>query len=280
MGAITTLRHGPVAVVAAALVVCLDARQLQIEPTPLPPMPKGTGTITGVVLDFSGQPAAGAQVSISIHSRSLLANSLSYDRTRAVADRDGRFTFTNVTAEPVELRASMADRLDAVYGQIHPGSPGTPIRLRERERILVSLRLRRGSTISGRVSDENGVPAPGFKVFVSRLVPHGDDRYLGPGGDTVTDQRGEYRVTGLVAGQYAVWGYRDQPMSTDPPKLVQNGPEQFALESGAYPPNTTSPCDEPPVALEADRDRGGVDLAWRFEPVTAVSGEVLDASTY
>ena len=268
-------RCGSVAVVAAALVVCLDARQF--EAIPLPPIPKGTGTITGVVLDFSGQPAAGAQVSISIHSgRSLVTSSGGYDRTKTVADQDGRFAFTNVTAEPVELRASMANRPDVVYGEVHPGSRGTPIRLREHERMSVRLRLSRGSTMSGRVSDENGAPAPGFKVFVSRLVPRGDDAYLGAGGDTVTDQRGEYRVAGLVAGQYAVWGYRDQPPSFSPPKLIQSGPDQFALEGGAYPPNTPSPCYEPPVALEADRDRSGVDLTWRLEPVTAVRGEVRD----
>ncbi|HKW01097.1 MAG TPA: carboxypeptidase-like regulatory domain-containing protein [Vicinamibacterales bacterium] len=115
-------------------------------------------------------------------------------------------------------------------------------------------------------------------MFVSRIVPRGDDSYLGPGGDTVTDQRGEYHVTGLVTGQYAVWGYRDRPPSFDAPKLIANGPEQFALEGGAYPPNTASPCYEPPLALESDRDRSGVDLTWRLEPVTALRGEVRDTN--
>lgn len=106
MGTMMTLRCGSIAVVAAALIVCLDARQF--EPIPLPPMPAGAGTITGGVLDFSGQPAAGAKVSIAMHSGpSLVEISHGYERTRTVADKDGRFGFTNVTAESVELRASM-----------------------------------------------------------------------------------------------------------------------------------------------------------------------------
>jgi hypothetical protein len=263
--------------IVTSFIVCLGASQL--EQIPLPAMPEGSGTITGVVLDPSGRAAAGAAVSLAMHSEPTLviSGSLGYAPTKTVTDKDGRFIFEHVTQEAVELRASVSEHPDVVYGEARPGAPGTPIRLRSGERLSVVLKTTRGSTISGRVTGPGGEPAQRFKVTVARMVPVGDTAFFGPEHETTTDDRGQYRVPGLAPGEYVVWGYRDRASLFDPPPLVQTGPNEFALESGARLPNGDDPCFQQSTTVKSDEDRDGIDLVWRLKPVTTIAGVMHDA---
>ena len=259
----------------ASSIVCLGA---QLEQIPLPAMPKGSGTIIGIVLDPDGHPAAGAAVSLTSHfPAAAFSQGTGYAPMKTVTDKDGRFNFTEVTHESVELHALVPGHPEVVYGQIRPGLPGTPIRLRSGERLVVTLGASRGSTMTGRVSGPSGEPARGFTVVVARMTPIGETAFFGPGPQTTTDDPGQYRVDGLAPGEYGVWGYRERPSSFDPPPLIQITPNEFALESGALLPGTDDLCSERRTTITAGQDRDGIDLVWRLEPVTTVTGSIRDS---
>jgi hypothetical protein len=242
-------------------------------------MPRGSGTITGVVLDPSGQPAAGAAVSLTRHGEPTLVitSGLGYAPMKTVTDKDGRFVFKDVTHEAVEIHASTPDRPEVVYGEARPGTPGTPIRLRSGEHLSAVLKTTRGSRMTGRITGPAGQLGRGFKVFVARMVPDGDTAFFGPGPETTSDDAGQYRVAGLAPGEYSVWGYRDKPLSFDPPPLTQTAPTEFALESGARLPGADDLCFQRSTTVKADEDRDGIDLVWRLQPVTTIDGVVRDS---
>src|SRR5215471_832303 len=63
-------------------------------PPPPPVLPEGSGAISGVVTDgATGQPVAGAIVSLSVTSRATIART-----AREMTDSRGRFLFTKLAA--------------------------------------------------------------------------------------------------------------------------------------------------------------------------------------
>src|SRR5205085_10328036 len=64
--------------------------------------------------------------------------------------------------------------------------------------------LPRGSVISGTLLDEDGDAMPGVNVRVLRYQMQQGNRQLVPSGSGQTDDRGQYRVWGLMPGDYYV----------------------------------------------------------------------------
>jgi hypothetical protein len=151
--------------------------------------------------------------------------------------------------------------------------------LRAREQLKVVLRMSRGANVTGRVIHPDGAPARAYKVLAFRIRPGGEDSWLGDVSETVSDEHGEYRLTGLTPGRYS--------FAADPPRpsqdmfeampLVQISPGAFGYEARAFPANTTDLCFETPFTLAPDQDRSGVDLFAHIEPVTTVAGVVHDS---
>ncbi|HKW01430.1 MAG TPA: carboxypeptidase-like regulatory domain-containing protein [Vicinamibacterales bacterium] len=268
-----------VAVAFVALIaVCAHARQLEAIPVQRPVMPTGTGTITGVVLDRSGLAASGATVSLQWHSYPSPLFSENYRLRTVVADAAGRFAFADVPQHAVDLLASVPGGPDVIYGQTHPGLPGTPIRLRAREQLKVVLRMSRGASLAGRVIHPDGAPARAYKVLAFR-INGGDDPWLGDVSETVTDERGEYRLTGLTPGRYSLAADPPRPSQDRfaPMPVVEIAPGTFGYEARAFPADTTDLCFETPLALAPDQDRSDVDLFAHVEPVMTVNGMVHDS---
>src|SRR2546427_285432 len=70
----------------------------------------------------------------------------------------------------------------------------------------VDFRLPRGSVIAGTIVDEVGDPMPGVTVRVMRYQYLQGDRRLTPAGGGQTDDKGQFRVWGLMPGEYYVNG--------------------------------------------------------------------------
>ena len=97
--------------------------------------------------------------------------------------------------------------LDTVYGARRPGltSRGTVLRLVGSQKIAdITLRMMRGSVITGAVIDEFGDPAYNVPVRAMRFYYDNGYRALGAGGNAITDDRGVYRIAGLQPGEYLV----------------------------------------------------------------------------
>jgi hypothetical protein len=157
-----------------------------------------TGRITGrVVAADNGRPVKRARVFVSAMElpggRGLLT------------DDNGVFDFTELPGGRYTLTASKSGFVSLSYGQRRPLQAGTPLQLAEDQQLKgIQFQLPRGSVIGGRVVDEDGDAMPGVMVRVMRYQYQQGERRLTPAGTSQTDDRGQYRVWGLMPGDYYV----------------------------------------------------------------------------
>ena len=176
--------------------------------------------------------------------------------------------------DAVELHASAAAFLEAVYGEKRPGSPGTPIRLRAGQFLNVMIHLFRGSVITGSVINDDGQPVAGITVFANRLEPLSDGEVgLRTTQSAETDEGGHYRITGLPPGRYTVFGYRSQRIG-EMHRKNSSGHDELVKESGLHYSDATSHDDADPVSLETGEERFGIDLHLHLVPVAHITGVV------
>ena len=160
--------------------------------------PPGTGVISGrVSVDGTGTPVRRARVTLS-------APELRGGRS-AITNDEGVFSFTALPAGRFSLTASRAGYIDSPYGAKKPGRPGTPIQLAAGQKMeKAEIALPKGGVITGVVVDDNGEPAPRTQVRVLRYVMRTGEKTLQQAGTDQTDDRGIYRVYGLLPGDYMV----------------------------------------------------------------------------
>lgn len=161
-----------------------------------PPTPQGR--ITGRVLAAdTGRPIKRARVFIN-------AAELPGGRG-ALTDDQGAFDFTELPAGRYTVSASKAGFVNLSYGQRRPLQAGTPLQLLDGQQLkAVDFKLPRGSVVAGQVLDENGEAMPGVMIRVMRYQYLQGERRLTPVGNAQTDDRGQYRVWGLMPGDYYV----------------------------------------------------------------------------
>lgn len=80
----------------------------------------------------------------------------------------------------------------------------TPVIRRENVSTPIELRLARGAAITGIVLDMRGMPAQGYRVTVRRVDANPERDGAPAQYSGTTDDRGEYRIGGLVSGTYDV----------------------------------------------------------------------------
>src|SRR5438093_9494339 len=165
----------------------------QQKDTPPPP----GGRISGRVIADNGRPVKRARAFIT-------AAELSGGRG-ALTDENGIFDFTELPAGRYTLTVSKSGFVSLSYGQRRPLQAGTPLQLADGQQLKgIEFRLPRGGVIAGHVYDETGDPMPGVLVRVLRYQYQQGDRRLAPAGTTQTDDQGQYRVWGLMPGDYYV----------------------------------------------------------------------------
>ena len=156
------------------------------------------GRITGrVVASDNGRPVKRARVFISAvempGGRGMLT------------DDAGVFDFTELPGGRYTLTVSKSGFVSLSYGQRRPLQAGTPLQLAEDQQIKgIQFQLPRGSVIGGRVLDEDGDAMPGVVVRVMRYQYQQGERRLTAAGTAQTDDRGQFRVWGLMPGDYYI----------------------------------------------------------------------------
>jgi hypothetical protein len=171
---------------------------------PLPPLDLsgGTGAISGIVVDaLTGRPVQGAIVTIAGISSNIIGGA-----TRQLTGRDGQFVFTSLPpADGYSVGATKFGYLASGYGRKTPQGSTRRIALRDGQWFAdARITLWRPGAISGIVTDEAGEPVVGAYV---RLLPQlyiGGTRRLVAGPVVRTDDRGMYRIAGLLPGRYLV----------------------------------------------------------------------------
>jgi len=127
------------------------------------------------------------------------------DGRATLTDDTGIFEIAELPAGRYTLNVSKPGFVSLSYGQRRPLQAGTPLQLLDRQQIKgVDFSLPRGSVVAGRVLDEDGDPMPGTNIRVMRYQYMQGDRRLMPAGSADTDDKGQYRVWGLMPGDYYV----------------------------------------------------------------------------
>ena len=161
-----------------------------------PPVP--AGRISGTVLaSDNGRPVKRARV---------FATAAELPGGRGMlTDDTGAFDLTELPAGRYTLTVSKTGFVALSYGQRRPLQAGTPLQLLDGQQLKgIQFQLPRGSVISGHVLDEDGDAMPGVNVRVMRYQYLQGERRLTPAGNGQTDDKGQYRVWGLMPGDYYV----------------------------------------------------------------------------
>ena len=172
------------------------ARDTSAQPKDGPPQP--AGRISGRVLAAdNGRPVKRARV---------FASAVELPGGRGMlTDDSGVFDLAELPAGRYTLTVSKSGFVALSYGQRRPLQAGTPLQLADGQQLKgIEFQLPRGSVISGHVLDEDGDAMPGVIVRIMRYQYLQGERRLTPAGNAQTDDKGQYRVWGLMPGEYYV----------------------------------------------------------------------------
>jgi hypothetical protein len=183
-----------------------------------------SAAILGRVVDAqTGQPLPG--VSVGLVSAAPLPPGAPGPRppsVTATTDEKGRFLFRGVPGSTYQISARAGANgydangflvtgsgfligayLDGGYGQRRPGGAPQPFTIKDGEQIPdMVIRLWKAAVVSGRVFDEAGDPLVRQVVGIVQVSGAGT---LLNGPTMRTDDRGAFRFSGLVPGQYVVF---------------------------------------------------------------------------
>jgi protocatechuate 3,4-dioxygenase beta subunit len=172
-----------------------------------PAQSSASGMVTGRVVDAAtGAAIAGAVVSIGRPASPAGRAPSGSGLAPILSDRDGRFFFRDLSPGAYNVTATKPGFIGGAAERHVPEGPALPIDVGDGQRVRdVTVPLWRYAVISGRVVDEAGEPLPGIDVRAVRLqFGAGRRRAALVLGRAWTDDRGEYRFSTLMPGDYAL----------------------------------------------------------------------------
>jgi hypothetical protein len=210
-----------------------------------------TGTITGRVINENGQPLANASV--------FVRGSIPLMQARIVTtDSEGNFQVSDLERAMYGVSASTPAYVSA---PINPESVPLYYRIGE----SVRLTLIKGGVITGTVMSASGETLVQIEVraILVRDANGQPPKYPTYQLERTTDDRGIYRLYGLLPGTYVVsagglgaFNYTTNAYDTDAPIYAPSSTRDTAAE----------------IAVRAGEETSGVDIRYRGEPGRVVSG--------
>jgi protocatechuate 3,4-dioxygenase beta subunit len=220
------------------------------------------GTITGRIVTEDGTPMSGLTVQLGMYVNSSTPGST---RT-AVTDEEGNFQFTNLL--PRQYYFFVMESRGYVQMPRPINTPQPTYRLGEN----ATIRMIRGGVITGRVSYADGEPMIGVYVTPIRIRDEeGKPIRMASGARSrMTDDRGVYRLYGLLPGTYLVTANYSGAS-------FYGAQSPFDGDAPTYHPSTTRD-----TAIEVQVSTGsettGIDIRHRGDRGHVVSGKVTGGS--
>ncbi len=238
-----------VVVSAVSVAAQSQAEESQTAPT--------TGAITGRVVTETGQPLAGAAVSVRAYGGTGQGRS-------TTTDAEGSFQVSGLDPLAYIVSASFSAYVTPLR------DPDSTQASYYRVGDSVRLQLIKGGVITGTVTTSAGEPVVGVRVQ-AYMIRDGNGqpaRYGAPYRERTTDDRGVYRIYGLSAGTYLVSaggggnfsGFNANPYDTDTPTYAPSSTRDTAME----------------VNLPAGGEASNVDIRYRAEAGHIISGSAID----
>ncbi len=273
-----------------ALTICsisvagqIPTRQGSPTPAPFPPRdtpnrePTGTARIRGRVFAAdTASPLRGALVQLSSTDPQV--------RQATNTDAEGRYELAALPAARYTLTVTKSGYVSLQFGQQRPFEEGKALELADGQLIdRIDFGLPRGGVITGRIVDTFGDPIAGIRVEARRFqyLPGGRRQLMRQPGFYMpigTDDRGHYRIYGLMPGAYVVTAAPGASGMTIMP-TAGGGMTSVSPNQGyatTYYPGTAAPDEAQTIVVtlgqEASADFGLVGVK-----VARVSGIVRDS---
>ena len=286
-----------------------------------PPPAARDGVITGQVVDaVSGKPVGAAIVSISGAVLSGRVGPGSGQPLRILTGGDGRFVFRDLPAGSFTIAATKGGYADGASGRRVVAGPSQPVVLTAAQRIAdIAVQIWKNGAIAGTIVDEAGEPVVAVQVRAARrMFAAGRRRFVPAGASATTDDRGVYRFSGLLPGEYLIVvsppsvstrvpvfnaAGRTGPGSAAMAGLapagsangIQLGDAMFMLGNGRaippppvggrmqiYPPtfhpSALLPAQATAITLGSGEERMGIDLQLQPVPTVRVAGTLMGPS--
>lgn len=289
-----TLRSRFAAVVVVLIALSILAIDTRAQPS--------TGTVSGVVVSDASPPRPVRRATVN-----LVAPDLAVPLS-TITDDQGWFTFAGVPVGHYGIAASRVTYVGAFYGSKRPGrGPGIPVAVAAGAKVdNLSLTLTRGAVITGTLRLPSGERALNMPVTaVAVETTNGVTRLRYAGGRNATDDRGQYRIFGLPAGEYLVIAQPSGLIMGSPTGIndtIQTTPAEVSwIEETTRPqpgsvaadvkppprgrpvnyahvfyPGTANSSLAQPVRVGPGEERQGVDFALALVSTASVSGMVVD----
>jgi protocatechuate 3,4-dioxygenase beta subunit len=245
----------PTRICLAVVLLSLFALSSSAQISAIPSQPPGPATISGIVIkDPGSQPLNKAIVELIAEDQRQDGN------YTAVTGADGTFRIEGIKPGRYLL---FGERTGYIERANHGGrSRGRTLTLTDGQELKdVEIRFAAAAVVSGRVTDEDGDPLENAEVTVlRRTFSSGRSRHEQVGSERTNDL-GEYRVSGLAAGNYYVSAspppdFKSLIESENTPAVGKNRPATNAEKPSTsyqtvYYPGTPDRSQAEPIQLRA-----------------------------
>ncbi|HEX7334089.1 MAG TPA: carboxypeptidase-like regulatory domain-containing protein [Pyrinomonadaceae bacterium] len=218
-------------------------------------------SITGRVVNESGQPLPHARIAVSPFDGGRAGGQTS-------TDRDGNFKVTGLDPVPYRIHVDVPGYLR--IGEPEPGQPVKQYKVGESATFVFT----KGGVITGAVTNATGEPVIGIAVRARRIRDQKDQPITSTTyyREVSTDDRGVYRIYSLPAGTYTVaaGGASDYYYGAFGP---------FDTFVPTYAPSSATRDGAVEVSVRAGEEASNVDISFRAEMGRTISGTVTGPGT-
>jgi protocatechuate 3,4-dioxygenase beta subunit len=236
---------------SAALVMSIASAAAQTPPPAL-----ASGVIRGRVVTSDGRPMK--QVIVR-----AMGSTVRMQRG-GLTDGEGRFELKDLAGDTYTITVNRAGYFP--IDGARRATAGKRVGLRDGEVLeRVDVVIARGSSITGRVADEDGEPIEGAAVHALQLrFANGRRQVMEVGRLRTTNDLGQFRIYGLPPGQYLT--------SVVPPDTGANRLPGYQI---TYYPGSPAVADAQLVAVEIGHDTQNVDVRLSPGRAARISGTVM-----
>jgi protocatechuate 3,4-dioxygenase beta subunit len=252
--------------------------QPAVQVTPQAPEPPPTSALSGRVTSLGGnKPLARARVVVSANELFSCPANTPPDKTAdcprktrvAITDADGRWTLDKLPrGKTFVVTVSKTKFAARAYGETPPAVPPAYIELKaDEKKENIDVQLAAGLFIAGTLLDEDESPFAGAVVEAVRAVYDNGQRRFVTVAESVSDDKGQFRLIGIPPGQYFIHAF-DAAFANVGDQLGQ------LFYGPTFYPGTPYQDEAVRIVLDPGQPREGLKFKLRIIKPARVSGKV------